>query len=75
MANAPTNAQTPPEGFFHKPSKFLHETWVELKKTHWPSKDELQKSTISVLLAVLIVGVWIAGLDFLLTKFTQAIGW
>lgn len=60
-------------GFFAKIPKFVRETWVELKKTSWPNKNELKKGTILVLAAVLIVMVWIGGLDAVLRFIATAL--
>ena len=63
-------------GFPQKVSKFARESWIELKKTSWPSQQELQKSTLLVLAAVLVVAVWIGGLDYLFGVITRKfVGW
>jgi preprotein translocase SecE subunit len=54
-----------------KMQKFLREAYIELKKTSWPSQDELKKSTLLVLGAVFVVTVWIGGLDAILGAITQ----
>ncbi len=48
--------------FFQDGVKFLQSTWAELKKVHWPSRQQLVIYTIVVLVSVLIVAVliWIA---------------
>ena len=57
-------------------AKFLKETMVELRKTSWPSKDELKKSTLLVLGAVGIVAIWIGGLDAIFGLITRrVVGW
>lgn len=53
------------ENIFARISRFARESWAELLKCSWPSKEELIKSTGMVLLFVLIVAVWIAGFDFI----------
>jgi len=35
-----------------KPKTFLRETSVEIKKVSWPSRKELQESTMLVILSV-----------------------
>ena len=72
MANSTGNKLT----LFQRASKFLRETWLELKKTSWPSKDELQKSTVLVLAAVAIITLWIGGLDYIFGIVTRRfVGW
>lgn len=70
MANAATGNK---EGLFQRASRFLRECWLELKKTSWPSYDELKKSTLLVLAAVAVITMWIGGLDFLLGRITQGL--
>lgn len=43
---------------------FYKETLTELKKASWPTKTELRDSTIVVLLATVILGSYIALIDF-----------
>jgi preprotein translocase subunit SecE len=61
-------------GLFTRMGKFLKETWIELKKTSWPDKDELVKGTVLVLTAVAIITLWIGGLDFILGRVSMAFG-
>jgi preprotein translocase SecE subunit len=68
MANATANKDPKP---MERASKFLRECWVELRKTSWPSYDELKKSTFLVIAAVAIVTLWIGGLDFVLGAITR----
>ncbi len=63
------------ETFFQHAGRFFHEVWVELKKTSWPSYDEVKKSTLVVLAAILIVTAWIGGIDFGLGWLTSLFGW
>lgn len=64
------------EGVFQRMGKFVRESWMELKKTSWPSYDELKKSTLLVLAALAIVTLWIGGLDFLFGLITKkVVGW
>lgn len=67
------NATVIKEGLFQRASRFMRECWMELKKTSWPSYDELKKSTVLVLAAVTVVTIWIGGLDFLLGRITQGL--
>jgi len=58
-------------GIFQRMHRFIRESWLELKKTSWPSPDELKKSTLIVLAAILVVAIWIGGLDYLLGTSTK----
>ncbi len=44
-------------------SKFLHDVRIELSKVTWPTRKDLTQSTIVVIVAVVIAGVYIAALD------------
>jgi len=59
---------------FERAGRFLKETWVELKKTSWPSKDELVKGALLVFGALAVVGLWIGGLDFILGAVLRKMG-
>ncbi len=52
---------------------FCKEAWQELKKVHWPSRKETYAATTVVLIVVLIVGLFLALVDFGLTRTIQAI--
>ncbi|MGZ0654176.1 preprotein translocase subunit SecE [Coraliomargarita sp. W4R53] len=43
---------------------FYKETLTELKKASWPSKTELRDSTFVVLIATVILGSYVALIDF-----------
>lgn len=63
------------EGFFARLSKFLRDSYVEVvKKAAWPTWPELKKFTVVVIIAVLVVMVWIGGLDWFFTKVSKWIG-
>ena len=51
-----------------KITTFILETKQELKKTSWPTKDELVGSTIIVIVAVIILAVFIGIIDFALSQ-------
>lgn len=43
---------------------FFKETAIELKKASWPSIRELRESTVVVLVAILLLGIFIGIADF-----------
>jgi len=49
------------------PGTFFREAWIELKKTTWPNRNTLTKSTTVVLALVVAVAVWVGGLDAILS--------
>jgi preprotein translocase subunit SecE len=48
-------------------TKFFKEIRNELKKVIWPNRAQLTKSTVTVLMACLVIGIIIWIFDFLLT--------
>jgi preprotein translocase subunit SecE len=74
MANsvAAKGAPKSGEGIGKRLSKFFRESYVEVvKKASWPSRLELRKSTIVVILAVLVVATYIGVWDYVLSIFTS----
>ncbi len=53
---------------------FLIDTQTELQKVSWPTREELTGSTVVVILSVIILGVYIFGVDWVITKVMQWIG-
>ena len=53
------------------PAQFFQEAWVELKKTSWPDRDVLTKSTSVVLALVVAVAIWVGGLNAVLDQITK----
>jgi preprotein translocase subunit SecE len=51
--------------------QFFKEVWSELKKTTWPNRDTLTKSTYVVLAFIGATGVWVFVIDTLLGKIAQ----
>jgi preprotein translocase subunit SecE len=45
--------------------QFINESWMELKRVVWPSREEAQSFTAVVIIAVSIVAVWVGTLDML----------
>jgi len=48
---------------FLKARDFVVEVWAELKKSSWPTRQELVDSTIVVIVTVLVLGVFVALAD------------
>ena len=45
--------------------RYIRETTGELRKVSWPTWPEARRLTILVLLVMLVVGLFLAGVDFL----------
>ena len=50
------------------PVGFLKEVRDELQKVVWPTRDEVIRLTGVVILVSVIVGIFLGGTDFILTK-------
>jgi preprotein translocase SecE subunit len=55
------------------PILYLQQTYDEMKKVAWPTRDTVIKLTIIVLVISVIVGIYIGGLDYLFVKATEMI--
>jgi len=55
------------------PVVFLKEVQDELKKVVWPTRDEVIRLTFVVVAVSLVVGLFLGGIDFILTKLTQVL--
>jgi preprotein translocase subunit SecE len=49
--------------------QFVKESYYELKKSTWLSRQEAMQSTYAVLLIVMLVAIYVACIDFVLTNF------
>ena len=54
-------------------SKFLREVRLELKKVTWSTKEELIANTIVVLIGLTLLTIYIALIDWVLSKSIQFI--
>jgi len=43
---------------------FLQEVWAELKKVHWPSRQETYSATVVVVVVTMVVAVYLGLVDF-----------
>jgi len=61
------------KGYFLQISNYVAETKEELRKCSWPSKDELVESTTVVMVAIIILGAYTVGVDFVISLFVRII--
>jgi preprotein translocase subunit SecE len=52
---------------------FLQEVWAELKKVHWPSRNETYAATAVVLVIVGITSLYLGAVDFVLSQIMQLV--
>lgn len=55
------------------PVTFLQQTQDELKKVTWLTQQEVIRLTVVIIIVSVIVGLFLGGLDFLLTKLMEII--
>jgi preprotein translocase subunit SecE len=55
------------------PITFLKQTYDELKKVKWPTRNEITRLTIVVIFISFAIGLYIGGIDFILTKIMGAL--
>ncbi|MBI3985021.1 MAG: preprotein translocase subunit SecE [Candidatus Levybacteria bacterium] len=55
------------------PVGFFKEVTDELKKVVWPTKEEVIRLTGVVILVSVIVGLFLGGADFILTKLVEVL--
>jgi preprotein translocase subunit SecE len=56
---------------FVKLYQFFQAVWFELQRVVWPSKEETWTFTLVVIMAVVIVAAYMAGLDVVLSLITN----
>ena len=66
-------AQSGGPGPLDRSKKYLGEVQTELKKTTWPTKPELVSQTQVVFALLVVVGIFIAGWDFLLGQIFRVV--
>ena len=55
--------------------QFLVEVWTELRKVHWPSRQETLAATVVVIVVVLLVSLWLGLVDGVISfVFTRVLG-
>lgn len=59
---------------FDKAIKFLKEVRSELRKVVWPNRQQVLSSTVVVIAMVLLVGVFVAVVDFVLGFIARQLG-
>ncbi len=77
MARASTRSQrivAPAGGGRVSPVAFLRETYSELQKSTWPSREETSRLTVVVIVLAIAAGFFLGGLDRIFSEvFTRFI--
>jgi|TARA_B100000315_G_scaffold135596_1_gene124921 preprotein translocase subunit SecE len=58
---------------FWRSVEFFKESWQELKRVHWPTRKETYAATAVVLVLVLLISLFLAFVDFGLTRAIQSL--
>ena len=53
--------------------RFFDESWSELKKVSWPTRDQVRNLTVLVFAVSAAVGLFIAAWDFVFTEAVRLI--
>ena len=53
--------------------RYFQESWSELKKVAWPTRDQVRNLTVLVFIVSAAIGVFIAVWDFVFTEVIQLI--
>ena len=53
--------------------RYLQESWSELKKVAWPTRDQVRNLTVLVFIVSAAIGVFIAVWDYIFTLVIQLI--
>ena len=61
------------QGAFLRLSAYWNETMEELKKCTWPTWEELQGSTVVVIVSVGMLGIFTVGVDLLVASIVRFI--
>jgi len=52
---------------------FINEVGIELKKSTWPTRTELQESTVVVIMSVILLGAFVGLSDLVLMRILHLI--
>ena len=50
---------------------FIGESWAELKKVEWPGRRQLASATLVVIIAIAVVGTYLAIADFAFSRLVR----
>jgi len=53
--------------------QFVEECWAELKKVHWPTRDETRAATIAVVVGVALMALYLGVVDLVFQAIIQRV--
>lgn len=61
------------KGYLLRLSRYVGQTKIELRKCAWPTVNELKGSTVVVIIATAIMGLFVVGIDFVVRQIMNLI--
>ncbi|WP_027339547.1 preprotein translocase subunit SecE [Halonatronum saccharophilum] len=61
------------KGNWSKMLKFFREVKAELKKVNWPNRDKLVSYTMVVIVSILLISLFIGGVDLVFSNLVRLI--
>ena len=61
------------KGYLLRLSQYVGQTKIELRKCAWPTVNELKGSTVVVIIATAIMGLFVVGIDFVVGQIMNLI--
>jgi preprotein translocase subunit SecE len=62
------------KNIFKRMGAYLRDVRGEMKKVTWPSKDDMIKTTIAVIVISLFFGIYLFGVEFIFARIFKQIG-
>ena len=62
------------KNIFKRMGAYLRDVRGEMKKVTWPSKDDMIKTTVAVIVISLFFGIYLFGVDFIFSRIFKQIG-
>jgi preprotein translocase subunit SecE len=62
------------KNIFKRMGAYLRDVRGEMKKVTWPSKNDMIKTTVAVIIISLFFGIYLFGVDFIFTRIFRQIG-
>jgi len=59
--------------WFSRAKNFLKDIRGELKKVTWPTKNDLYKTTLAVIVSSIVFGLYLFGVDFVFSRIVKKI--
>jgi preprotein translocase subunit SecE len=72
-AVTPARAEVEPRRAGRGGRRFVGESWGELKKVDWPTQSQVIQGTVVVLIACLVVGFYLWGVDQVFERLVQKV--